>query len=206
MTEKKLIVGLTGGFGTGKSTVAKMFREWGARVLHADEIAHEALVKGSACYGKISAFFPDAETSAGILDRKKIADVVFKDAEKRKALEDIVHAYVYERIQDEVDEASESLVVLDVPLLFETGYAQNCHKTVVVSAAPEVSAERLRAKGFSSEEIEKRRQAQMPLAEKEKKADYIIHNSGSLEQTRREAEKVWKTLRPAPKGEQESNA
>ncbi len=197
---KKTIVGLTGGFGTGKSTVAGLFQELGACMIDADQLAHETLMEGSSVYGEILKLFPEARTARGF-DRKKIAEVIFKDAGKRKKLEAVIHPYVFDRMEEEILEAEEDMVVLNVPLLFESGLDKRCDKVVVVNAPEEAVCERLKARGFSADEVASRRKAQMPLEEKVSKADYVINNSGNLDSTRREAEKVWKDLRSVSKGE-----
>ena len=197
----KTIVGLTGNFGTGKTTVAHFFEELGACVVDADKLSHEALMKGSPVYENIAALFKDARLPNGSgLDRKKIAELVFQNPERRKRLEAIVHPYVFERIAEEVTEAEEEVVIVEIPLLFETGFEPFCHKTLVVKAKDEMILKRLKEKGFSKEEISARQKAQMPQEEKLKRADLIIDNSGTFQETRREVEKIWKKIHPVSKG------
>lgn len=199
---KKLIIGLTGAFGAGKTTVAHMFEELGAFTIHADEIAHEALSKGSEPYKKVAALFPEAiSTENERLDRKKIAAVIFKDSARRKKLEAVIHPYVHQRIWDEITDAEENIVLLDVPLLFESGFDKLCDKTIAVTAEDEEIAKRLREKGFSKEEIGARQNAQLSPAEKNKRANILIHNSESLEKTRLEVKTIWKDLKASLKGE-----
>ena len=198
--KQHVIVGLTGGFGTGKSTAARLFEELGACVVDADKLAHEALVEGSPVYEKVLKIFPGAKASGG-LDRKKIAAVVFKDAGKRKDLEALVHPFVFERIEEEIVEAEETVIVLNVPLLFETGLDKRCDLTVVVSAPDAAVRERLKSSGFSAGDADLRQKAQWSLDKKIQKANYVINNSNNLDAIRREVEKVWKDLRPVSKGE-----
>lgn len=198
--KKHLIVGLTGSFGTGKSTVAGLMRELGAFVIDADRIAHEALRLESPVYGRVARLFPEAAME-GDLDRKKIASVIFAHPQKKEQLQDIVHPYVWERIEDEIIEAEEKIIILDVPLLYETGFNKRCDKVCVVDAPEKAVRERLKERGFTEKEIEARKKAQMPLEEKKKKADFIINNSQDLEQTKREVEKIWKDLHLVSKGE-----
>jgi dephospho-CoA kinase len=193
---KKIIIGLTGTFGSGKSTAANLFAELGALTVDADKIAHEALLEGSPVYGELLRLLPGAESSDG-LNRKKIAEIVFKDAAKRKALEAIVHPYVMDRISEEIAEAEEQTVVLEVPLLFESGLDRICNKTVTVDAPAGEILERLREKGYTEEQILDRQAAQWPAEEKKKRADFVINNAGSLTQTKREVEKIWKDLHTA---------
>ncbi len=201
---KKLVVGLTGGFGTGKSTVAGLFRELGACVVDADLLAHEALASDSEVAGKILKLVPDAAVKgAQELDRKKIARAVFEDAAKRKKLETIVHPYVFERMEEEIKNAEEKVVVLEVPLLFETGFDKRCDKTVTVTAPGQIAQERLKQKGFSAKEIEERQKAQMPLEQKRAKSSWAVDNAGSLENTRSEVKKIWSEIqKELKKGEE----
>ncbi len=198
--KRHLIIGVTGGFGTGKTTVADLLEELGAYVVDADKLAHEALMEGSSVYEQVLKIFPEARTADGF-DRKKIAAVIFTDAEKRKKLESIVHPYVLERIEEEIVDAEEPVIVLNVPLLFETKLNLRCDKVVVVGASADAVRERLKERGFTEKDMELRAKAQWPLEKKMEKANYVINNSGNLESTRREVEKVWKDLRPVLKGE-----
>ena len=198
--KKRVVVGLTGGFGTGKSTVAGMFQELGAWIVDADRIAHESLRKESPVYGEVSKLFPEA-IGPEDLDRKKIAAVIFSQPEKKKKLEALVHPYVFERMEQEISEAEESVVILDVPLLFETGLDQRCDAVCVVDAPEAAVRERLKERGFTENEISARKKAQMPLEEKKRKANFVINNSHDLEQTKQDVEKIWKGLHLVSKGD-----
>lgn len=188
----KVLVGLTGGFGCGKSTVSAMFRDLGAGVIDADKLVHEALCKGSPVYGEVARLFrKDRLDSGRELDHKKIASIIFKDARQRKKLEAITHRYVFQRILGESGEAREKVIILEIPLLFETGFDQYCHWTVAVWAPEAVNTRRLVKKGFLLNDIRARRKAQFSAREKMKRADIIIKNSGTLAATRRQVEKVW---------------
>jgi len=197
----KQIIGLTGSFGSGKSSVAAMFQKLGAVVLDADRFAHEVYRDESPVFRKISTLFPNlSPLPGGGFDRKKIAEVVFRDSAKRKALERIIHPYVFKRMIEEAAQTEGRAVLLEVPLLFESGFEQCCSRTVVVTAPASVINERLRRKGFSSKEIRARQGAQMLLKEKIKRADFIIDNSGTFQETQREVKKIWNQWQPALKG------
>ena len=197
----KTVIGLTGSFGSGKSTVAHFFEELGACVVEADKLAHEALLAGSPLYEEIRKLFKEAEQKEGEgLDLKKMADIIFHDSQRRKKLEALVHPYVFDRIMEEIRETGESIIVIEVPLLFETGYDKFCDQVIVVKSDEALATKRLREKGFSEEEIIARQNAQMPLAEKIKRADILINNSGTFQQTRREVEEIWKKLHLTSKG------
>ena len=191
----KLVIGVTGGFGSGKSTVLGFFRGLGARVLDSDQLAHEVLEKGHPLFDRVADLFPGAVLADGSsLDRSKVAAAVFGDPVKRKALEAIVHPYVRKRIEEEIGRAKEKIVMVEVPLLFESGFDAFCDRTLAIEAEEDAVDRRLQAKGFKPDEITARRTAQMSAREKSKKADFVISNSGDLNTTRREAEALWQRL------------
>jgi dephospho-CoA kinase len=193
----KTIVGLTGVFGAGKSTVANLMEELGAEIVDADKLAHEALLEGSSVYEQAAGKFQEARQPGALgLDRKKLAGIIFKDEKRRKELEQIVHPYVRERALEEVANAQAPVVILEVPLLFEAKFDRFCDVTVTVTADEKIMDGRLIEKGFSREEITARRKAQFSQEEKAKRADKVINNSGTLKETKREVEKIWKDLSP----------
>lgn len=196
---QRLVVGLTGGFGTGKSSVAQLFRKLGAEVLDADEIAHKALKKGSPVFEQIAELFSSALEGGGKkLNRRIIADEVFSDSTRRKQLESLIHPYVYQRLKDKVDASNRAIIVVEIPLLFEAGFENLCDKIVVVKC--EYTTKRKRLKRFSTEEIRAREKAQLPDNLKIQKADFILDNSKSIYQTRRDVERLWIKLEALLKG------
>lgn len=196
----RTLIGLTGTFGSGKSTVARLFEPLGAEVLDADRMAHEALLEGSALYPQLKARFPAAAGTGG-MDRKKLAALVFSDEAQRRALEELIHPYVFQRIAEEVADNSSPVIVLEIPLLYETGFDRSCDFCIVVNSPADVIEKRLTEKGFSPDEIRRRQQIQIPLEEKVKRANFVIDNSGDLEGVRKQVEKIWKTLNNASKGD-----
>jgi len=186
-----LLVGLTGSFGTGKSTAARLFRDRGAQVIDTDRLAHEVFRRGNRLYPKIRALFPEIQ---GTVNRAKVARVVFRNAGKRKRLERLVHPYVFGRISEELRRRQKGIVVIEVPLLFESGFHRKCARTVVVKARPSEVVRRLRFKGFSKGEVEARWRAQWPLGRKTARADFIIENSKGLGRTRAQVRTVWNQL------------
>lgn len=193
-----LLIGLTGGIGTGKSTVARMLAEKGARIISADALAREVVAKGEPALQLIAERFgPEVITPDGELDRARLARIVFSDAEARADLERIVHPRVRERLEAQIKalkaEGSASVVVYDAPLLYETGASLPMLSTVVVVYAPkEVQKRRLiEDRGMTPEEAERRIAAQLPTEGKARRADYVIDNSGDLAETRRQVDRLW---------------
>lgn len=202
MHKAKIILGVTGGFGSGKSTVAQCFKKLGARVLDADKLAHEALRPRSPVYKRLAALVgPEGLGRDGQVDRTKVASMIFKDDHLRRALEVVVHPYVFDRIQEEVKRVANGVVALDIPLLFETGFHRYCDWTVAVDASESVILKRLRRKGFFEEDIARRQAVQMPLKQKKKMADFVISNRGTLNQTRSQVLKIWQHIHRVSKGE-----
>jgi dephospho-CoA kinase len=196
-----LLVGLTGGIASGKSLVARVFKDLGAHLVDADRIVHDLLEPGQqagqevlACFGK-ELLLPD-----GRIDRRKLGKIVFNDAEKRAWLNRCLHPRVFEAYQAQVRQVRSSspgaIVVLDAALLIETGYHRKMDRVVVVYAEPEQQLERLISRDrFTKEEALARIQSQMPLAEKRGHADYVIDNTGSRENTEQQAREVYARLK-----------
>jgi dephospho-CoA kinase len=189
---QKLIVGLTGGFGVGKSSVAQRFKNFGAEVIDADQIAHDAMKKGSPIFDPIIELFEEALHPGGKkMDREKIAEIVFSNSKKRKELEAIIHPYVYEKIKERIEASERPVILVEVPLLFEAGFETLCDKVVVVTCNSTVKMKRLKNKKFTEQEVRVRERAQMAEALKAQKGHFIIDNSKSIYQTQREIERLW---------------
>jgi dephospho-CoA kinase len=193
-----LKVGLTGSIGTGKSTVSKIFERLGAYVIDADKVVHR-LLKRKDIKDKIRKEFGDVFTEEGEIDRKKLAKIVFTDAEKKKKLEGILHPEVFKEIQkffEEVEKKDpDAVAVAEIPLLIETGNYKNYDTVIVVYAPEQIQIERLIKKGMSKDEAIKRIKSQLPIDEKVKYADFVIYNTGSVEQLEKEVENVYKKLK-----------
>jgi len=179
-----IILGLTGSIGMGKSETAKMFRALGVPVFDADATVHALQSKDGPALPAIEAAFPGTVTD-GVLDRQKLGAQVFVNSDSLKKLEAIIHPMVGAARADFMKSAQDSgkkLVVVDVPLLFETGGNNFCDKTVVVSAPEDVQRERVLARpGMTEEKFEDILQKQMPDAEKRAKADYIVETDKGLD-------------------------
>lgn len=189
------VVGITGIFGSGKSSAAREFRELGAVCADADEIVREGLTQNQEIRGRVAGLFPEAtDASSGSMDRKKLAAIIFSDASRRKKLEGVLHPYVLGRLREEVSKAGGKIAVLEVPLLYESGFDRDCDCSVVVAASEAVITARLSERGFSREEILGRIKTQMPLDEKIKRADFIVENTGDIECLKKQIKIIWEKI------------
>ena len=195
-----LKVGLTGGIASGKSTVSEAFARLGAKVLDADEVAREVVLPGKPAWTKLrhtfgSEFFhPD-----GRLNRSKLRRLVFADPEQRSRLNAIVHPEVMREIDFRFEQltssAEHAVVLVDVPLLLEVEAADRFDRVVVVYVNETVQLDRLMERdGLSAEEASQALSTQIPLRDKVKQADFVIDNSGTLEETQAQVEKMWQEL------------
>ena len=194
------VFGLTGGIGSGKSTVAALLRERGVPVLDADELAREALAPGSPGLAEVAqAFGPGVLDSQGHLDRKRLAAIVFRDQEARKRLNGITHPLVRRISQErfaELEALGVTLAGYDVPLLFEVGLDQVLRPVVVVATSEATQLERILSRGgLSREQAEARIAAQLPLAEKRARADHVIENDGSRAELAAQVDSLVERLR-----------
>jgi dephospho-CoA kinase len=186
-------VGLTGGIASGKSTVSAILRELGAVVIDADALAREVVEKGTAGLAAVvDEFGRDVLTPDGDLDRAAMGALVFGDEDARRRLEAIVHPLVFERIVDlETHAPDGALVVHDIPLLAESGRADTFDAVVVVDAPQELQVERmLRDRGWTEAEALARIAAQATPEDRRAIATYVVQNTGSLEDLRRDVEAV----------------
>ncbi len=188
---RPFLVGLTGNFGTGKSTVARLFRRLGAEVVNADRLAHEVFRKENRLYPGIRSLFPELK---GRLSREALARIVFQSPVRRRALESLVHPYVFDRIREETRRRRARVVVVEAPLLFESGFDQACDGTILVQASPQETLRRLRGKGFREAEVRARWRAQWPVKKKIRRSDYLIDNSDGRQKTQRQVVQIWKDI------------
>jgi dephospho-CoA kinase len=195
-----LLVGLTGGIATGKSTVAATFRALGAVVIDADQLAREVVEPGQPALAEVVAEFGQAVLGPdGRLDRQRLGAIVFADPARRRRLEAIVHPAIRARFAEHVArltaEGFQGLVVFDAPVMIESGGWRAMDRLVVVTADEATQRARLAARdGFPADEIERRIASQMPLAEKVKLADYVIDNSGDRAATAARVREVHRAL------------
>jgi dephospho-CoA kinase len=192
------LVGLTGGVGSGKSTVADMMRELGAHVVDADEATHAVYEPGSPGFDAVVREFGDEYVDGGRIDRPRLGELVFHDDDARRRLNAIVHPLVRDWMAARTAEAAErgaEVVVQDVPLLFENGLERLFSTVVLVYAPEEVQVDRLvSGRGFTPERARAMIAAQMPIENKRGLAHHVINNSGAREDTLAQVRAIWKQL------------
>lgn len=176
----KKILGITGGIGSGKSLVSKMFKELGATIVDADKIAKEILEPDGAAFKEvICSFGGDILKADHSIDRKKLAGIVFNDDKKLNQLNAITHPTIFKEMKTQVNRAETKVVCLDVPLLFTSNFPISCHKTLAVIASENVRIERVMNRdGCTEDEVKKRIKKQLSNDEFRKKADICIQNDG----------------------------
>jgi dephospho-CoA kinase len=192
------LIGLTGGVGSGKSTVSMMLRDLGALVVDADEAAHAVYEPGTPGFDAVIREFGDYYVHDGRIDRQRLGELVFKDAASRRRLNAIVHPLVREWMATRTAEAAErgaDVVVQDVPLLFENGLERLYSSVVLVYVPEAMQLERLvHGRGFTPERARAVIASQVPIEEKRRRAHHVIDNSGSIEQTRAQVDQLWAKL------------
>jgi len=193
-----LLVGLTGGIGTGKSTVARMLEKRGAVVFDADVLARQAVAPGTPGFDQVvERFGPNVLAPGGGLDREALASIVFSDPAARRDLEGIVHPEVRRMFAEGCEEYRDSdrVVVFSAPLLVETGMHTAFDLLIVVSAPVATQIERLmRGRGMAERDVQARIAAQLPLEAKAEVADILVDNEGTLEDLEGRVELVWQDL------------
>ncbi|HHX28068.1 MAG: dephospho-CoA kinase [Bacillota bacterium] len=198
------VIGLTGGIASGKSTVSEILRSLGATIIDADAITRELQSPGSEALREIQeAFGDDIILPDGTLDRRKLGRVVFSSERSRHILDSIIHPRVIGRTKEILKELAQSapgkspvaVAVVDAPLLLEAGADAVVDEVWVVALPRDQQAERLmKREGYSAEEAFSRIDSQMPLEEKEKRADRVIDNSGTPEETKEQVFTLWRSL------------
>ncbi|WHZ01976.1 dephospho-CoA kinase [Neobacillus sp. YX16] len=190
-----LVIGLTGGIASGKSTVSNMFKEMDITVIDADVEARLAVEKGEPAYQKIIAEFgDDIVLDTEEIDRAKLGSIIFHNAEKRQILNGIVHPEVRKRMNNQVEAArarGEQVIVLDIPLLFESKLTHMVEKTILVYVDRDIQLNRLMERNdLSLEDAEARISSQMPLSDKVALADAVINNNGTISETKKQVIEV----------------
>jgi dephospho-CoA kinase len=192
-------IGLTGGIATGKSTVAAMLVERGALLVDADQVAREVVMPGEPALEAVASTFGQAVIHTdGTLNRKALGEIVFNNRDRLMQLESILHPAIRNRMQQRIRQYEEQnpkqLVVADIPLLYETGQEELYEGIMVVYVPQQLQLTRLMERnGLAQEEALRRIGLQMDIEQKRSRADWVIDNSSSLEQTKRQVDEFWKS-------------
>ena len=197
-----LVVGLTGGIASGKSTVANMFKEMGIEVIDADIEARKAVEIGEAAYEQIVTYFGEGILNDDhTINRSKLAEIIFNDSVKRQKLNEIVHPDVRRRMNEKKEATilrGDQVVVLDIPLLFESGLKHMVDVVLLVYVEKDVQLQRLMDRNLlTKQEALARIQSQMPIEDKRKLADKVINNNGTIDDTKKQLIELladWKTI------------
>jgi dephospho-CoA kinase len=190
-----LVVALTGGIGSGKTTVGNLFASLGAKVIDSDQIAREILDRGSEGFDMVVATFGDGVLKNGEVDRKTLGEIVFNDSSKRKTLESITHPLIRKRFSELIaNMPTDSIVINQIPLLFESKGAYKFDYVITVSTPEPLRIERLKKRGISQSEIHKRLEAQATDLERESIADSVISNDASEERLYSQVRSIWNKL------------
>ncbi len=197
-------VGLTGAVGSGKSAAGREFARCGARLLDADQEAHAVLHSAALRDSLIGEFGPEIIGTDGAISRETLANIVFRDPQRKRALEALIHPGVRERYREARAALGKGeILVYDVPLLFEAGLEQDFDLVVVVSAPETVRFQRVRERSNWDEAGWRRREAaQIPLSEKEKRADVILRNDRGLEELNEQVRELYRTITSARQREE----
>jgi dephospho-CoA kinase len=198
------VIGLTGGIASGVTLVARILRDLGARLIEADQVSREVVRPGTDAFRAIvDAFGVEVVASDGTLDRQRLGHIIFEDPAARARLNAITHPAIRRRIWDEIEAirraAPDATVVVDIPLLLDTAGPEtfDLDGVIVVSATPDLQVSRMMARdGLSREEAQRRLDAQRPVALKAADADWVIDNTGTIEETRGQVRRLWDDLRP----------
>ena len=189
------VIALTGGIGSGKSLVANYFFSLGAEVIDADQLARQAIERGSEGFDEVLATFGDGILKDGDIDRRALGEIVFADPEKRKLLEGIIHPRVQQALADARKSlAEDQILIYEIPLLVETNAATKFDLVITVEAPLDARIERLKKRGLLQSEIEKRIANQATPEARKSVANIVIENSGNEEDLLRKVEAIWEDL------------
>ena len=195
--KKKIVVGVTGMFGSGKTTVSRVFRSLGAEVIDADRIAHRCVSSDRQTHKRIVRVFGEKILDRhGRISRKKLAGIAFHDRASLGRLNRILHPSIIRIIKKRIKRTSAKIVVLDAPLLLEAGLKTIVDKLAIVTITRARQLKRLAKRdSLTKENVFRRVKFQIPQSQKVRFADFIIDNSGSLKETRRQVTEVWRRLK-----------
>jgi dephospho-CoA kinase len=191
----KLVVGLIGGMGSGKSLVASLFAKHGAKIVSGDALGHEALRQPGIRQAVVRRWGREILNANGEVDRRRLGAIVFAQPKERRALEERVFPWIERRLKEEIEavqgDPCVQLVVLDAAIMLEAGWDKVCDRLIFVDAPADVRQRRLAEhRGWGAKEVAAREHAQLSLAEKRNRADYVLNNSGSLETAAQQVERL----------------
>ncbi len=182
---------------SGKTTVARLFSRLGAKVIDADRIAHQLMgPKGELWRRIVEAFGKEVLGKGGLIDRERLGRIVFSSSRNLERLNCVCHPPIIEAIKRRIRELSEDVIIIDAPLLLESGLHSIVDILIVVKIDGRTQLQRLRSRGLSREEAEARISSQLPLKEKLRVADYVIQTDGTLKETRSQVERIWEEIHP----------
>ncbi|MCL0033643.1 dephospho-CoA kinase [Thermodesulfovibrionales bacterium] len=198
-----LVVGLTGNYGMGKSRVALMFKEAGSVTIDTDAVVRKLLGE-PAVIDEIKGVFGEDIAQENLINKERLADLVFQHPHLRVSLEDILHPEVFKRIDEELAMLSNNtsaavpiVVIIEAPLIFERGYQDRFDKIITVFTSEEVAISRLKKKGIGEGDVRRRIESQLPIGVKITRSDFTIDNNGDLENTKKQVEAIYQTLVPS---------
>lgn len=190
-----LVIGLTGGIGSGKSLAAQYFADLGALVIDADQLARAAIERGSIGFDQTLAAFGDSILKDGEIDRQVLGEIIFKDVGYKAILESIIHPYVRSQFEAAVASLSgKQTLVYEIPLLFETNAADRFDLVITIEAEMDIRIARLRARGLHLSQIQARIAAQATREQRLSIADLVIENNGTPDDLLRQVENIWDGL------------
>ena len=189
------VIGLTGGIGCGKSLAAQYFAELGALVIGADQLARNAIERGSDGFDEVVTLFGDWILKDGNIDRRALGDLIFRDPIAKEKLENIIHPFVRREFEEAVGSLrGDQVLVYEIPLLVETGAHERFDVVITVESEMENRIARLRGRGMHISEIEGRIAAQASREQRIEVADFLIENDGSEDELLRQVENIWDSL------------
>jgi dephospho-CoA kinase len=190
-----LVLGLTGSIGSGKSTVARMFQELGAEIIDADKVGHQLLEKREVKESIVKNFGSFILNKEGRIERRKVGRIVFQDRKRLEELDSIIHPLIFAEIKRKITFSQARIIIVDAAILLEAGWNSLVDRVIVVGASYETGRKRVEENGLlSSKEVEGIIEAQFAQNEKIQKADFLIENEESIQETKRQVERVWRKL------------
>jgi dephospho-CoA kinase len=189
------VIALTGGIGSGKSLAAQYFAELGAFVIDADQLAREAIERGSTGFDEVITIFGDSVLLNGEINRRALAELIFNDPQLKLKLEAIVHPFVKKKFELAVSSLKDNEVLIyEIPLLVETKSQDRFDLVITVESEYESRVERLRSRGMQKSEIDARIATQATRLEREEIADFLIENNGNEDELLRQVENIWDSI------------